>query len=158
MDDTQPKSPKAKLDAAFAKYLEPHGSDESTPVYGLKFYPALTTAQKELPAAVFFCEEAQEITPGSRVYEGGLFVYLLASKDDEAPAVHDARLTFIQERLCDMETVKAALNYQGGEDNRPVKEFHLFGFFESKSKDDSAARRFGEALYYEVTFAPYDRI
>jgi len=157
MEAPPPKSPKNKLEVAFAAYLKSLADDRTHPLSGLNFYASQSKAKKQLPAVILFCEEAEEITPESKVYEGDLFAYLLTQKDDESSAVHDERLHEIQDSLSDLETVKGALNFPGTTGERPVPDFHIYGYFESKAKADGKDRHFGEAVRYRVTWAGFDR-
>lgn len=152
-----PKSPKNKLEIAFATYLEIIARDTGNPLNGLHFYASQSKAKKQLPAVVLFCEEDEEITPGADVYEGDLFAYVLTQKDDESSEVHDERLYEVREVLSEIEEVKAALNFPGTLSPRSVPCFHIYGYFESKAKQDGKDRHFGEALRYRVTWAGFDR-
>lgn len=153
----QPKSPKNKLETALARYLQSLATDAMHPLTGLHFYPSQSKAKKVLPAVILFCEESEEISPGEKVYEGDLFVYMLTQKDDESAAVHDERLYEVQESLAASAAVKLALNFPGLDGDRAVSEFHVFGYFESKARSEAKDRHFGEALCYRVTWGGFDR-
>lgn len=113
-----------------------------------------------LPSLCLACPRSKPHEMGYPICE--LHVVLLTSADEtDASTQQSARFGFVSEALDDshMADVQAALSKPAaGPDNRTVKNFTVFGFYQTEDMGQEADRRWIDQLVIDVHCTPSDDI
>jgi hypothetical protein len=143
---------KPKIERAFAEYLRAESSLHAFPEVSI--FEGKSAEERTLPCVIVYAESAEapeEFPSGTGIFEVDLKVFVLTQADDEAVEDQNQRVRAVTEALMDGERVPAWFNVpEAGEDERPVKDLHVYDVQEEAFTEGRDERHFGDVLAFRV--------
>lgn len=143
---------KAKIERAFAEYLRRESELQSLPEVAI--FEGKSGEERSLPCVIVYAESAKapdEFPSASGIFEVDLKIFVLTQADDEAVEDQNERVRAVTEAFMDGERVPTWFNApEAGEDERPVKDLHVYDVQEEAFTEGRDERHFGDVLAFLV--------
>jgi hypothetical protein len=143
---------KEKIERAFAEYLRRESDLQS--LTEVAVFEGKSAEERTLPCVIVYAESAEapdEFPSASGIFEVELKIFVLTQADDEAVEDQNERVRAVLEALMNGERVPTWFNVpEAGEDERPVKDLHVYDVQEEAFTEGRDERHFGDVLAFRV--------